>query len=150
MEVTDMIFDVEQLVSVRALPTVTLRLQAPETRVAILEFVAVEHPPFSRYYESPRAGTDIYAVLNGELMVGAVLLEKAPRAAITPSDGAIACLIIAGRLCGQRLGSAAIVACCHRLRAQGFRRVIAEWVWRIALYNRLGFRVWKTRAITTE
>ena len=150
MEVTDMILDVEQLVTTHELPTVALRSQMLQTRVEVLCFVAAEHPPFLQYYESPRAGTDVYAVMSSEQMVGVVLIEKEPRAAVTPTDGAIACLVIAERLRGERLGSAAIVACCNQLRAYGFQRVIAEWVWSIELYGRLGFQVWKTREIGTE
>jgi uncharacterized membrane protein len=88
--------------------------------------------------------------MQEELMVGVVLIEKYPRAALTPTDGAIACLITAARLRARRLGSAAIVACCRQLQAQGFERVRAEWVWSVAHYGRLGFRIWKTRDITPE
>jgi len=147
MEVTDMILDIAQLVTADDLPTVTLHLETPAIRAALRDFVAAEHPPFSRYYASPPAGTDMYAVMAGERLVGAVLLEQAPRSADLPTDGALACLVIAARLRGQRLGSAAIVTCCQRLGAQGCRRVIAEWVWSVALYSRLGFRIWKTRQV---
>ncbi len=59
----------------------------PETRAALLDFVAAEHPPFSPYYASPRAGTAVCAIMRGELLVGAVLLETAP---LAPSPRAMA------------------------------------------------------------
>jgi ribosomal protein S18 acetylase RimI-like enzyme len=150
MEVTDMILDVGQLAINHDLPAITLMPQTPETRTAILRFVAAEYPQFSQYYESPRAGTSIYAVMHKGQMVGAVLIEKKPRAAESSTDGAIACLVTAEDLRRQGIGSAAIVACCMELREQGFIRVIAEWVASVELYRRLGFRIWKTREISLE
>ncbi len=150
IEVTDMILDIGQLDTGCTLPAVTLRLQTPETKAGILRFVATEHARFSRYYESPRVRTDVCAAMCKGQMVGSVLIEKEPKAAVTSTDGAIACLITAEALRGQGIGSAIIVACCIELRGQGFRRVIAEWVASIELYRRLGFRVWKTREMSLE
>ncbi len=59
MEVTDMILDVAHLIAVPDLPMVNLYRQTPVTTAAILDFVAAEHSPFSRYYASPPQGTDI-------------------------------------------------------------------------------------------
>jgi len=150
MEVTAMILDFGQLDTDHALPAVTLRLQTSETRAGILRFVATEHARFSRYYESPPARTDVCAAMCKGQMVGSVLIEKEPKAAVTPTDGALACLVTAECPRGQRIGPETIVACCIELREQGFQRVIAEWVASIELYRRLGFRVWKTREMRLE
>lgn len=150
MEVTDMILDADQQIISNDLPDVALRPLTQQTRTMILSFVKTEHVSFLQYYESPKVGTDVYMIMHNGEMVGAVLIEKQPGAAESTSDGAIACLIISKHFRGQRLGSAAIVACCNKLREIGFQRVIAEWVASIELYKRLGFRIWKTREIGSE
>src|SRR5688572_21651497 len=99
-----MILDVGQLATNHDLPAIALLPQSPETRGAILDFVAAEYPQFSQYYASPRAGTAVYAVMRAGQMVGAVLIEHKPRAAEAPTDGALACLVTAEHLRGQRLG----------------------------------------------
>lgn len=150
MLVTDMILDADQWAIPEELPEVTLRAQTPETRAEILAFVAAEHPSFSQYYKAPKEGTDVYAVTKQGQLVGAVLIEKQPGAAESSADGALACLVTAKHLRGQRLGSAAIVESALALRELGFRRVIAEYVASIELYSRLGFRVWRTRDVASE
>lgn len=150
MEVTDMILDTNKLVTSNELPIVTLSLISPETREMILNFVKKEYESFLKYYEFPKAGTEVYAILYNNQMVGTVLLEKQPGAAVTNTDGAIACLVIAEHLRGRKIGSAAIIASCLKLQSLGYQRVIAEWVASIDLYKRLGFRVWKTREISSE
>lgn len=148
MEVTDMILDTDKLVIDSKLPVVTLLLISPETRESILSFVKKEHASFLQYYETPKVGTYVYTILHEGQMVGSVLIEKQPDSADTSTDGAIACLIIAQHLRGQKIGSAAIAACCLKLKELGFRRVIAEWVASIELYKRFGFQFWKTREIS--
>lgn len=145
-----MILDTNKLVVGNDLPIVTLRLISPETREMILNFVKKEYESFLKYYESPKVGTEVYAILYNEQMIGTVLIEKQPNAAVTPTDGAISCLVISRHMRGKKLGSAAIVATCLELQSQGYQRVIAEWVASIELYRRLGFRVWKTREISLE
>ncbi len=145
-----MILDVNELVVNDKLPDVTLYLLSTETRETILSFVKKEYESFLKYYKSPKVGTEVHAILHNNQMVGTVLIEKQPNAAEALTDGAIACLIIAENMRGKKFGSAAIVAACQELQSQGFQRVIAEWVASIDLYRRLGFRVWKTREISSE
>jgi ribosomal protein S18 acetylase RimI-like enzyme len=150
MEVTDMILDIDKLVINNKLSAVTLRIISPKTREMILNFVEKEYESFLKYYESPKVGTEVYAILYNNQMVGTVLIEKQPSAAVTKTDGAIACLVIAKHMRDKMFGSAAIVAACLELQSQGYQRVIAEWVASMNLYRRLGFRVWRTREISSE
>ena len=59
----------------------------------------------------------------------------------------LACLIVAKQLRGSKLGTAAICAVCVELQSRGFDRVIAEWVASVALYERVGFRIWRVGSL---
>jgi GNAT superfamily N-acetyltransferase len=78
---------------------------------------------------------------------GTVLLERSPDAAEERTDGALACLIVADALRGHGIGTRAIAVAATALVQQGCKRVIAEWVASVPLYQRLGFTVWKQRTI---
>jgi hypothetical protein len=149
MEVTDMILDIAELETPDGLIEVTLARPTGGGRAEVLAFVRSEFGRFLRYYESPGPDTDVYAIASQERMIGTVLLERKPKAAVTQTDGALACLVIGQRWRRSGFGSAAVVASSRELERMGFQRVIAEWVASIGLYQRLGFRVWRTREITS-
>lgn len=150
IEVTDMILEANDLQRPSGMPKVTLEVMTDATRRTIIDFVRREHDTFTRYYETPKYGTTVCQVKYDGHMIGAVLLERIPDAAESPSDGALACLVISEAMRGEGLGSAAITAAAEALILQGCSRVIAEWVASVALYERLGFKFWKRRTITTD
>ncbi|MEQ7129490.1 GNAT family N-acetyltransferase [Actinopolymorpha sp. B11F2] len=145
-EVTDMILRVDDHV-VPGGPEVELLEVGPGSRAAVLALVSSEHGNFLQYYESPAVGTVVCGIYERDQLVGAVLLEYEPEARESRADAALAALVIAGRHRGRGIATAAIGAACRMLRAAGYRRVIAEWVWSRQAYERLGFRVWRTRSI---
>lgn len=79
--------------------------------------------------------------------VGGVLLEREPDSAESQRDAALGALFISGKERDRGLGSAAIVAASRLLLNEGYERVIAQWVWRVSMYERLGYQVWRTRFV---
>jgi GNAT superfamily N-acetyltransferase len=114
---------------------------------SLVQLVAHEHPPFLHYYESPTSGTTLCSVQHAGALVGGVLLERDPAAAESDRDAALAALFIAGNQRNRGLGSAAIVAASRLLLGEGYERVLAQWVWSVQLYERLGFEYWRTRSV---
>lgn len=149
MLVTDMIWTRGSRPAIRTLTGVELA-ERSQTDRAVLELVRKNAPQFSKYYSAPPLATGVHAIQHHGYLVGAVLLEAQPKAAETAHDGALGCLVVESHMNGQGIGSAAIVRCCERLAARGFRRVIAEWVASVPLYQRLGFVVWKQREIPND
>lgn len=150
MHVTDMILDVDDLRLPSKLDQIELTPGAPDEHADILSFVASEHSRFVQYFESPPPTTTVCSIMRDDRRIGAVLLEEAPAAAESSEDAALACLVITHPLRGEGLGSCAIAACARELQSRGFKRVIAEWVASVALYERLGFRTWRTREIEED
>jgi GNAT superfamily N-acetyltransferase len=145
-QVTDMIVAPADLVAPDD-PPVTLVAQLPSTRAAILRLVEEHHAEFAPWFADPPPASTVCAiVLDGEV-VGAVILELAPRSAETPADAALGYLVVARQHRGRGVASAAIAACVADLGRAGCGRVIAEWVASVPLYERLGFRVWRTRTV---
>ena len=139
MKITDMILEVGNLSTPSGLPDVQLIAQTPETRDGVLAFVEEQFSKFSQYYMAPPPTTTVYAIVHENTMIGTVLVEERPTAAVLDTDSAIACVVVDRSLNGQGFGSAAIVESCSELARRGFERVIAEWVASVSLYERLGF-----------
>ena len=148
MDVTDMILYMGDLrETAGGAGDVSVEAWTPASTADVLAIVARSKPSFLRYFEDAPASTVVCAIRSGDTTIGAVLLETVPERAETPTDSALACLVIDPELQGRRLGTAAIVAICRELRSRGFNRVIAEWVISVTLYERLGFQVWRTRSV---
>lgn len=128
-------------------PAVELVDAQRSERDDLLRMVAVEHARFSPYYESPGPATTPYAITAAGHMVGGVLLQRRPEAAESKDDAGLAALYIHTARRNQGLGSVAIGAAAQLLADEGFQRIIAEWVWSIPMYERLGFQVWRTRTV---
>jgi GNAT superfamily N-acetyltransferase len=150
MQVTDMILDVDDLRIPANLNQIELTPQAHGEHSDILNFVASEHSRYVQYFETPPPTTTVCSVMRDGRRIGAVLLEENPAAAESPEDAALACLVITNPLRGEGLGTRAIAACARELQSRGFKRVIAEWVASVALYERLGFRIWTIREIEDD
>lgn len=141
-----MVLNVRQLI-VPAGPVVRLTHARQEQRDDLLQLVATEHAPFVPYYESPGPSTTPYAIMRTGDMVGGVLLQRSPEAAESTDDAGLAALFIRAARRDQGLGSVAIAAAVRLLAGEGFQRIIAEWVWSIPMYQRLGFQFWRTRRV---
>lgn len=147
MQVIDMLLNAEDLVRPDFAPALLLEAAAEEMRPVILNFVAVQHPSFSQFYESPKYGTTtLGAWVDGQL-VGVVLLEEEPQSSESGADAALACVVIDHQLRREGYGSAVIHEVCQLACARGYRRIIARWVASESLYARLGFNRWKAREV---
>lgn len=145
LEVTDMFVTAPNLVA-SVEPAVHVVEVEPGER-SLLRLVAEEHPPFLSYYEDPTTGTTLASIEHAGAFVGGVLLERQPSAAESDRDAALAALFIAGDQRDHGLGSAAIVAASRLLLHEGYDRVLAQWVWSVKMYERLGFEFWRTRLV---
>ncbi len=146
LEVTDMALCVRNL-AVPGGPAVDLVHAESDERNNLLRLVESEHSPFLPYYQSPSADTTACAIKTTDGMVGGVLLQRPDNALESRQDAAIAALFIARQQRNRGLGSAAIAAAAQMLANEGFERIIAEWVWSVQMYQRLGFAFWRTRRV---
>lgn len=143
-EITDMVLTLTDLVRPDG-PVVEVAPVDEDGRVEVLEFVAAEHEPFLRYYRDAGVATEVCAVREGGDVVAAVLVEHRPELGTSERDAGLGCLVVARCHRGRGLASAALAEVARLLWAQGYERVIAEWVWSTAAYARLGFVVLRTR-----
>jgi GNAT superfamily N-acetyltransferase len=146
LEVTDMFVTAARLVAPID-PVVEIVEVDSSERGGLLRLVAQEHPPFLQYYQTPGQGTAPCAVRHAGATVGGVLLEREYEGAESDRDAALGALFISSKDRNRGLGSAAIAATARLLLDEGYERVLAEWVWTVAIYERLGFQVWRTRLI---
>ena len=147
LDVTDMILNSGDLRVPTAGPLIAFEPMKSVDRDAVMQFVQTEHPTFGKFYLAPKEGATVFVVNADGVLAGTVLLERSPEAAEFATDGALACVITASALRNKGIGSATIAACSSELLSQAFTRVIAEWVASIPLYERLGFKIWRTRQI---